>query len=206
MTSSWSEVLDEHRSRQREQVLTAALELLGERGMAGLTMSALAQRAGMSRATLYHYFSDVDAVLAAWVGEEIKRSLAALVSEASAIADPLARLEYVIDAQAQLFASQHHRLNAEHFESEAGAPAVRREVSNQMAPLRHLLAATVADAQRLGIFRSDLSADLAADLVLGLIGAIRRRLVAGNMRAAEAAPAVMALVRDGWARLDGTAS
>lgn len=206
MTSSWSEVLDEHRSRQREQVLTAALELLGERGMAGLTMSALAQRAGMSRATLYHYFSDVDAVLAAWVGEEIKRSLAALVSEASAIADPLARLEYVIDAQAQLFASQHHRLNTEHFESEAGAPAVRREVSNQMAPLRHLLAATVADAQRLGIFRSDLSADLAADLVLGLIGAIRRRLVAGNMRAAEAAPAVMALVRDGWARLDGTAS
>lgn len=105
MTSSWSEALDDHRAHQREQVLVAALELLDERGMAGLTMSALAQRAGMSRATLYHYFSDVDAVLAAWVGEEIKRSLAALVSEATAIADPLARLEHVIDAQAQILAA-----------------------------------------------------------------------------------------------------
>jgi AcrR family transcriptional regulator len=199
MTSSWSEALDDHRAHQREQVLVAALELLDERGMAGLTMSALAQRAGMSRATLYHYFSDVDAVLAAWVGEEIKRSLAALVSEATAIADPLARLEHVIDAQAQIFGSQHHRLNAEHFESEAGAPAVRREVSNQMAPLRHLLAATVSEAQRSGTFRPDLDPELAADLLLGLIAAIRRRLVAGNMQVADAAPAVMALVRDGWA-------
>ena len=66
-----------------------------------------------------------------------------------------------------------------------------------MAPLRHLLAATVSEAQRSGTFRPDLDPELAADLLLGLIAAIRRRLVAGNMQVADAAPAVMALVHDG---------
>jgi AcrR family transcriptional regulator len=139
-------------------------------------MSALAERAGMSRATLYHYFSDVDAVLAALVGQEIERSLAVMLTEARAIADPVERLEHLVEVQARTFASQSHRLSAEHFESEAGSPAVRREVEARMAPLR----------------------DLASDLVLGLLGAIRRRLVAGTVRPEEAVRAVMELLCSGW--------
>jgi AcrR family transcriptional regulator len=199
MSSSWSHALDQHRANQRAQVLAAALELMGERGMTGLTMSALAERAGISRATLYHHFRDVDSVMAAWVGEQINRSLATLVRDAEAIADPMARLEYVFDTQAHVFASQHHRLDVQHFESEASAPAVRREVAARMAPLRDLLANTVSEAQRSGALRPSIAPELAADLLLGLLTAIRRRLVTGALEAAQAAPTIMDLVREGWA-------
>jgi len=198
LPSRWSEVVDEHRAAQREHILSVALEVLRERGMASLTMSALAERAGMSRATLYHYFSDVDAVLAAWVGQEIERSLAVMLTEARAIADPVERLEHLVEVQARTFASQSHRLSAEHFESEAGSPAVRREVEARMAPLRELLVETIVEAAAKGALRSKVDPDLASDLVLGLLGAIRRRLVAGTVRREEAVRAVMELLCSGW--------
>jgi AcrR family transcriptional regulator len=196
--SLWSGVLDEHRAYQRKHILGAALELLRERGMAGLTMSALSKRAGISRATLYHYFADIDAVLAAWVGAEIEHSMSTMVSEARAISDPLDRLAHLVEAQARTFAGQDHRLSAEHFESEAGSPAIRREVGAQMAPMRQLLADTVAEARAQGTLRSQIDAVLAADLVLGILGAIRRRLVAGTLCPEEATQAVMELIRSGW--------
>jgi len=197
-TSRWSEVLGDHRAHQRERILAVALELLGERGMAALTMSAIAEQAGISRATLYHYFPDVDAVLAAWVGQEIERSVSAMLVEARAIPDPLDRLTYLVETQARTFASQSHRLSAEHFESEAGSPAVRREVEAQMAPLRQLLADTITEAGTCGVLRSPVDPVLAADLVLGLLGAIRRRLVAATLSPDEAVRSVMELLRSGW--------
>jgi AcrR family transcriptional regulator len=199
--SHWSEVLDGHRAHQRDQILAAALDLLGEKGMAALTMSAVAERAGMSRATLYHYFSDVDAVLAAWVGREIERSVAAMVTGAQGISDPIDRLGYLVEIQARTFASQRHRLSAEHFESEAGSPAVRREVEARMAPLRRLLADTVVEAQARGRIDPGVAPELAADLVLGLLGAVRRHLTSGRISPEEAIPAVMELLGSGWFRL-----
>lgn len=137
---------DQHRAAQRDHILTVAFELLRERGMAALTMSAVASRAGISRPTLYHYFPDVDAIISAWVGREIHQSISAMVTDALAMADPLRRLEFLVSRQAALFESQDHRLSAEHLEPEAGTPAVRHEVAAQMAPLRQLLADTVRAA------------------------------------------------------------
>jgi len=197
-SSRWSEVLGDHRTHQRERILAVALELLRERGMATLTMSAIADHAGISRATLYHYFPDVDAVLTAWVGQEIERSVSAMLVEARAIPDPLDRLTHLVEVQARTFASQSHRLSAEHFESEAGSPAVRREVEIQMAPLRQLLADTITEAGTCGLLRSTVDPVLAADLVLGLLGAIRRRLVAGTLKPDEAVLSIMELLHSGW--------
>jgi AcrR family transcriptional regulator len=191
-------VLEDHRTHQREHILTVALDLLRERGMAALTMSAIAEQAGISRPTLYNYFPDVDAVLAAWVGQEVERSVSSMLVDARTIGDPLDRLAYLIETQAQTFASQRHRLSAEHFESEAGSPAVRREVEARMAPLRQLFADTIAEAGAFGLLRSAVDPVLAADLVLGLLGAIRRRLVAGTLNPDEAVRAVMELLGSGW--------
>ena len=93
MAEQWAEVLDEHRARQRRQIMTVALELVSERGLAGVSMSALAQRAGISRATLYHYFPDLEQVLLAWVGEEVDAFVAELARELSGLDDPVAAFE-----------------------------------------------------------------------------------------------------------------
>ncbi len=187
-----------HRADQRDHILDAALRLLSERGMAGLSMSSLAQEAGTSRATLYHYFPDIESVLVAWVGREVERSVRQLLAEAGGITDPWNRLAHLVRAQCGLFASQEHRLGAEHLESEAVSPAVRAEVSARMAPLRDLLARTLAEAAARGSARPGISPELAADLVLGMLGALRRHLVAGHLGTEEAAAAALGLLRQGW--------
>ncbi|MGC9219880.1 MAG: TetR/AcrR family transcriptional regulator [Solirubrobacteraceae bacterium] len=194
----WADTLDEHRTVQRDHILTVAFELLKERGMTTMSMSAVAARAGISRATLYHYFPDMDALLSAWVGREIGASVTEMVRSARAIPDPLARIEQIVTAQTSIFSSSDHRLSAEHFESEAGSPTVRSEVANQMAPLRELLAETLDEAHAAGLLRAELEPRLAADLVLGMLGAARRHIVAGNVSAQTAAAAVIGLVRRGW--------
>ena len=60
------------RSEARKQaILQAAFELLGERGLAATSMDAVAERAGVSKATIYRWWDSkellaLDALYAAW--------------------------------------------------------------------------------------------------------------------------------------------
>ena len=49
--------------RARERVLRAALDVLADRGLPGLTMEAIAQRAGASKATVYRHWRSPGALL-----------------------------------------------------------------------------------------------------------------------------------------------
>jgi AcrR family transcriptional regulator len=48
-----------------EAILDAAAEILAERGLGGLTTNHLAERAGVSIGSLYHYFPNKEAIIAA---------------------------------------------------------------------------------------------------------------------------------------------
>ena len=50
---------------RREKILDAALRVFAEQGFRGATMEGIAAAVGMSKATVYSYFSDKDAVFAA---------------------------------------------------------------------------------------------------------------------------------------------
>jgi AcrR family transcriptional regulator len=62
----WNATIATHRETVRDAVLDATAAVVGERGLTGVTMAEVAQRAGVGRATLYKYFADVDALLAGW--------------------------------------------------------------------------------------------------------------------------------------------
>src|SRR3954466_10650251 len=49
----------------RQRMLTAALQVLDEHGLAGFTMEAVARRAGASKATLYRRWPTANALLVA---------------------------------------------------------------------------------------------------------------------------------------------
>ena len=57
--------------RLRTAILDATAALVAGHGLALVTMSQIAQTAGIGRATLYKYFPDVDAILAAWHERQI---------------------------------------------------------------------------------------------------------------------------------------
>ncbi|MET8158291.1 TetR/AcrR family transcriptional regulator [Sphaerisporangium sp. NPDC005289] len=105
MPKLWNESIDAHRAAVKEAALDATAALVAERGLVALTMSQIAEKAGIGRATLYKYFSDVQAVLFAWHERQVATHLDQLAAAADPAAQAGVRLEAVLRAYAFI---QHH--------------------------------------------------------------------------------------------------
>jgi AcrR family transcriptional regulator len=96
-----------HHGHLRQALLDAALELLTEQGLGGLTLRGVARRAGVSPAAPYHHFADKAALFEALLIETLE-ALAQAVREAieSTAGSPLEQLAAAGVAYVQ-FAVQH---------------------------------------------------------------------------------------------------
>ena len=103
----WSETIISHRRAVREATLDTAAALVAEHGLASVTMSQIAMKTGIGRATLYKYFSDVEAILVAWHERQIAGHLKHLAHIRKQAGNTDARLEAVLEAYA-LIAHEHH--------------------------------------------------------------------------------------------------
>ena len=66
MPRLWNETIEAHRHEVRHAILDATWALVNERGLTSVTMSQVAQRTGIGRATLYKYFPDIETILLSW--------------------------------------------------------------------------------------------------------------------------------------------
>src|ERR671921_393403 len=67
----WKETIEAHRQGVRDAVLDTTAALVAEHGLRSVTMSQIAGETGVGRATLYKYFSGVEAILLAWHERQI---------------------------------------------------------------------------------------------------------------------------------------
>lgn len=102
MPKLWDDSIAMHRATVRDGIKDATWALVHEHGVAGLSMSQIADRVGISRATLYRYFPDVDAILVAWHRDQVDAHVAQLRQVAADIADPSERLEAVLSCYATI--------------------------------------------------------------------------------------------------------
>ena len=152
MPKLWTESIDAHKRAVRDATLDAAAALVAERGVRGVTMAAIAQTAGIGRATLYKYFPDIDAILLAWHERQIATHLGDLAALRAGDGDALARLEAVLNAYALI----HH----EHRRSELAALLHQGEhVARAERHVRDLLRGLVAEGAAAGLVRDDVPAD-----------------------------------------------
>lgn len=110
MTLTPRKVPRQARSRATcEVVLEAAARIVAERGLAGFNTNAVAERAGVSIGSLYQYYPNKDALMAAVIERQQGRQLERLKAAAESIAagQPLeAAIRTLVKA-----AMQHHRDN-----------------------------------------------------------------------------------------------
>jgi AcrR family transcriptional regulator len=97
----WTASVEEHRRTVQAAILDAAAALVAEHGLA-VTMSQIAQQAGISRATLYKYFSDVEAIALAWHERQVTEHLRQLDEAAARAGRPGERLRTVLAVYAEL--------------------------------------------------------------------------------------------------------
>ncbi|MET9732337.1 TetR/AcrR family transcriptional regulator [Streptomyces sp. NPDC006458] len=152
----------------REELLAAAAELFTVNGYAATTTRAVAERAGMRQASMYHYVSGKEELLAALLESTVTPSLAYARELLADDGGPAARrLWELCRADVQLLCGGPHNLGVLYLLPEvrterfAGFHAVRAELKDAY---RQLLAATEAGG---ALAKSEL--ELRTDLVFGLI-------------------------------------
>jgi AcrR family transcriptional regulator len=106
MPRLWNETIEAHRRAVREAVLDTTAALVAEHGLLSVTMSQIAEKTGIGRATLYKYFPDVEAILIAWHERHVSGHLEHLAELRDQAGDARERLEAVLEAYALI---QHKR-------------------------------------------------------------------------------------------------
>jgi AcrR family transcriptional regulator len=133
--------MEAHRGAVRDAAIDAAAALIAAHGLPAVTMSRIAQDAGIGRATLYKYFSDVEAVLEGWHQRQVHGHLALLAQASGQPGTSLERLRAVLVAY---------------------AGATRREHGGDLASLLHQGEHVVAAQQHLRAMVAGLVAEAAA--------------------------------------------
>jgi AcrR family transcriptional regulator len=164
----WTDTIETHRREVRDAVLEATATLVAEHGLLAVTMSQIAEQAGIGRATLYKYFPDVESILLAWHERQIALHLQQLAAVRDQPGSAAERLESTLDAYAlMLHDTRSHR------DGEVAILMHRDEhVAGAERHLQHLFATLLADAARDGDVRADTSPDeLAAYCIHALAAA-----------------------------------
>lgn len=163
----WNDTIEAHRREVRDAVLDAAWELAMTNGLAAVTMSRIAERAGIGRATLYKYFPDVQSILTAWHQRQIRHHLHHLAEVRDQQADPGARLEAVLLSYARI---QHqraaHTRHGGHGTELSTLLHQGAQVTEAQAELRALIQGLLKDAARAGEVRTDVGSDELASYCL----------------------------------------
>lgn len=172
MPGRWDRAVADHRATTRMRIIGAAMALMTEDGLAGATMTAIAERAGVSRPTLYKHFPDVDHIMAAVVDEEFAAFRARVDAELDPGWPAVCKLETLVRLHVQQYASEPQRMGDGSFEA-GMSPVVRDAVARQLVDHHVRIVTILRDGMAEGSFRSDLDADLHAELLQHVLGGLR---------------------------------
>jgi AcrR family transcriptional regulator len=137
-----------------------------ERGLTSVTMSQIAEQAGIGRATLYKYFPDVETILAAWHHRHIASHLEHLTALRRQPGDAGQKLRAVLEAYALI---AHHR--GRH---DAELVALLHGGQRVDGPQRHLvdlIRGLLVEGAEAGVIRVDVAPDELATYCLHALGA-----------------------------------
>ena len=150
MPKLWNKTIDAHRREVRDAILDTTAALVAEHGPRSVTMSQIAEETGIGRATLYKYFSDVEAMLVAWHERQVSGHLEHLAELREQAGDAGDRLEAVLEAYALI----HH----EHHGTELAALLHRGEhVARAQQQLSALIRDLLTEAAETGDVRDDVA-------------------------------------------------
>ena len=168
-------------SSQR-RILDAAYTLVEERGMADVTMTAVAERAGVSRQTLYNNHPNVESVILAYLLTEISEVSAQLRISLSMMGDPVAQLRSFIHGAVERFAKRDIQMSMTYVMSPASAKLIDQGVNS----IREVLETVINEGIESGDFTTRLSAERTSVLIFQMLGGIAHMMTSTSDRRALA--------------------
>ena len=155
---------------RKEEIIQAALQVLGKSGVRSLTIASIARTAGMSEANIYRHFSgkeEIFSAVAGFIGIEVMGKAAAIAGESR---KPLEKLETIFFSHIALV-SEHPGIprfvfsDDIHLGHRAVADALAGHIGSYVQTITGVIAAGIAE----GEFQPELSPRETALTLLGMI-------------------------------------
>lgn len=185
----WNDTIDAHRRAVRDATLDATATLVAEQGLTSVTMSRIAEKAGIGRATLYKYFPDVEAVLMAWHERQVATHLDHLTAARDQAGSPAERLRAVLHAYASM-----SRTKGNHSPDIAAVLHRGEHVTRAHAHLRAFLRDLLVEGAEAGELRDDVDPAELAGYCLHALGA------AADLPSDDAVRRLVTVILDGLRR------
>jgi AcrR family transcriptional regulator len=167
--SRWTQTIDTHRNDVRNAIMDTTAALVAEQGLLSVTMSEIAKKTGIGRATLYKYFPEVEAILFAWHDRHITGHLQHLIEVRDHADGPDERLKAVFEAYA-LHAHESRR----HHDTELAALVHRgQHVARVEQQLNDFIRDLLAEAAKVSHIRDDVASAELASYCLHALSAAR---------------------------------
>ena len=178
-----------------ERIMAAAFALSAERGISGVTMSAVADQAGVARQTLYNHFPDVESIVVAAYELRHEANVAGLSQVLAAANGADAKLAQFIRYQVAAVAHSHQGTVHE----SSLSPAAQRRIRLLHGEVADIIKGILDEGVQAGVFDSALDVDAAARFALHLLGGAGE-LVAAGRPVPEVADAAESMVLHGVER------
>lgn len=155
---------------RREQIVQAALKIVGKRGVSGLTTASIAREVGISEANLYRHFKNKKDILfetGKGIGAAIRRNLESVLETS---AQPLPKLKRVFLIHLD-FIEQNEGVQRLGFSEEmhVNNRQLKREFLKNMGIYSSGLESLIREGQKLGVIRRDLDRRALAAMLIGMV-------------------------------------
>jgi AcrR family transcriptional regulator len=167
-----------------DRIIEATFALITEQGLGSVTMTEIADRAGVARQTLYNHFSDVEQIVVAGIEQYTHTDFAHLVDLLAATETAAAKVELLTRSTV---VEGSHGHSVEDVRSALSQEA-RAHLDRHQSDFRSLVASIIGQGVADGSFDSTLDPERHAVLVQGLL------LSASDLAAEGGEPAELASV------------
>lgn len=173
--NTWQERLADARIGLRQAIQEAAVRLVGELGMPNVSMSAVAEEAGVSRQTLYNHYPDLESIVLDAARNEIDLARGIISDVVESAPDAATALDIYV--RGTLSSPTRNEITI----TGAGmSPKRESEIFEMLEPIHQNLRDILRRGIEDGSFRDDVVPEDVSEVMFHMIGSGRRLIHMGR--------------------------
>jgi AcrR family transcriptional regulator len=168
------------------------MSLVEERGMAEVSMTAIAERAELSRQTIYNNFANVEAAVCAFMIDQIDNMVEQIDEELAGMGDPASQLREFIRMAMRRFSRHEVIISLQN----AMSPETEQVIRTHLLHAQRVLGRIVEEGIETGDFSTHMTSDVVAETVFHMVGGLAP-FIAHGADPDETADRVASMLLDG---------
>lgn len=165
---------------KRERILRGAVKVFAKKGFYASRVNEIARAAGVADGTIYLYFKSKDEILTSLFEDRIARLLDLLRAEVERTAGAQDRVRRIIEFQLGLLEGERDLAEVITVNLRQSTRLLKQYATKRFLEYLELMAQVVAEGQRAGELRDDVSPRIMARAIFGAMDGIAMTWALGN--------------------------